>query len=131
MRDYKGIAGVLIIFLIGGVVGAIITQYVCSIKMEHMPLGGPMEGPEGMTDMIVNHISKDLWLDPDQKEKLRVIMNNMNKKMQIIHKQAFPQMQLNIEEADNSTMSILRADQKEVFKKFIDHRNKLGFHGQQ
>jgi hypothetical protein len=126
MRDFKGIAGVLIIFLIGVVVGAIVTQYVCSIRMEHMLPNGPIGGPEGMTDMIVKHIAKDLRLDPDQKEKLRVIMNNMNKKMTSVHKQVFPQIKMFIEEADNSTMSILRADQKEVFKKFIERRNAFG-----
>ncbi|WP_420265349.1 hypothetical protein [Candidatus Magnetominusculus dajiuhuensis] len=126
MRDYKGIAGVLIIFLIGGIVGAIITQYVCSIKMEHMHPGGTMGGPGHMTDMIVKHITKDLGLDNEQKEKLRVIMDKMDKKMAIIHKQVFPQIKLIIEEADNSTMSILRADQKEVFKTFIERRNAFG-----
>ncbi|MCG6552146.1 MAG: hypothetical protein L7F77_07450 [Candidatus Magnetominusculus sp. LBB02] len=126
MRAYKGIAGVLIIFLIGGVVGAIITQYICTGKMGQISHGGPLGGKAEMTDMIVKHISKDLRLDNEQKQKLRVIINTMNEKMAAIHKPLLPQIKMNIEEADNSTMSILHADQKEVFKKFIERRNAFG-----
>ncbi|MEO5360042.1 MAG: hypothetical protein H7843_06280 [Nitrospirota bacterium] len=127
MKDYKGIAGVLITFLIGGVVGAIINQHICTIRMEHMPPGGPKGGPGNMPEMVVKHIAKDLNLDQAQKENILFIMKTMNKKMNVIHRQLFPQIKMILEEADNTTLLILNADQKEKFIKIIERRNRHGF----
>ncbi|QWR76545.1 hypothetical protein [Candidatus Magnetomonas plexicatena] len=123
MNNRKRLAGTIIIFIIGCSVGAITVHYICTMRMDQMWRGGPVN----MKEAIIKHIATDLNLNQEQKKKLSLIMESMHKKMRVIHKQSFPQIKIIIEEADNNTMSILSVDQKEKFEKIIEQRRKHDF----
>jgi hypothetical protein len=87
---------------------------------------------------IVEDLARDIPLDPDQKEKLRVIIGKTRERFRELHKQTGPQFQAIRDEGWDEIRRFLRDDQKARFETIIrdmdnrmNERRKQGDRGPQ
>ena len=111
-------------FLLGGVTGAV--SY--SIYRTHLDAQRPKvsQRPSPRHD-IVEELGRDIPLDPDQKDKLRVIIGKTRERYHELHLQTGPQFQKIRNEGREEIRLILRDDQKARFEAIlrdIDSRRK-------
>jgi len=114
----------LAIFLLGGVAGAV-SHY---IYREHVK---PVSGGYGLKiPDIVGYMARELSLDDQQKEQLRVIFTEGRKRMQALNQefrplyenvntQYWPRWEKIRDETDDQVRKTLRPDQKARFEAFL------------
>ena len=103
-------------FLLGGVTGGV--SY--SIYRGHFSPEPPRasQRPAGRPN-VVEDLARDLSLDPDQKEKLKVIIGKTRERYRELHKQMGPDFQKIRNEGDEEIRGILRPDQKVRFEAIL------------
>lgn len=126
MSNWKGIAGVLLVFLLGVITGSIIAPIIWRSQIERTLRGGP--GP--MSHVIVQRMSGDLRLDKGQREQLRSIIHEMHGEMEKLHKQSFPRIKDIFDKTDTKIIAILRPEQIVKFKEIIAERKEHEDHGE-
>ena len=103
-------------FLLGGITGGV--SY--SLYRRHFSPEQPRasQRPGGRPN-IVEDLARDLSLDPDQKEKLKVIIGKTRERYRELHKQMGPDFQKIRNEGDEEIRRILRDDQKPRFETIL------------
>jgi hypothetical protein len=113
MKTLKRILGVLLIFLFGVFIGAAITNADIAQKLRKMLL----RGPEAVIDGIVGRLDQELKLDPEQKRRLQVIMDDAHIRLRQSRAKVQPEVEATLREAEERTRAILYPAQ---VKKFDD-----------
>ena len=120
MKGWKAIISVVIIFLLGGLAGALVMHGIDHMKNEKI-----MRGEGGMSrDFIVNRLSRELDLDAAQLEQLRTIVQETHNEMRVIRKQYRPQIEEILKRSQDRVRTILRPGQLERFDKIVAERKK-------
>jgi Spy/CpxP family protein refolding chaperone len=104
----------ILIFALGGVAGgaSYYIYYREHTKTATAKIGtGPKDIVEGM--------ARELNLDAQQKEKLRVIFGESRKRFQALNEQFRPQWEKIRDETDDQVRKILHPDQKAHFEEFL------------
>ena len=120
MRGWKVIVSVVLIFVLGGIAGALIMRGIDQQKIESI-----MKGESGMTrEVIVTRLNQKLNLDAVQLEQLRTIVRETHAQMRSVRKQYRPQIEEILQRSQDRVRTILRPDQLETFNKIIAERKK-------
>ncbi|MBF0565591.1 MAG: hypothetical protein HQK89_10145 [Nitrospirae bacterium] len=126
MSNWKGIAGVMLVFILGVITGSIISPMIWRSQIERIMRAGP--GPMG--HMIVDRMSEDLKLDKGQREQLRSIIQEMHGEMEKVHRQSFPLIKDVFDKTDIKIIAILHPEQIGKFKELIAERKEHEKHGE-
>jgi uncharacterized membrane protein len=115
MKSRTG-AGILLlgVFVLGAVAGAVSH----SLYKSHVEAASAKSRMKG-SQKIVDDLALGLNLDPQQKEKLQVIINRSRDRYDALSVQFRPQYQVIRNETNQEIRQILREDQKAQFEKII------------
>ena len=120
MRGWKVIVSVVLIFVLGGIAGALVMRGIDQQKIESI-----MKGESGMTrEVIVTRLNQKLNLDAVQLEQLRTIVRETHAQMRSVRKQYRPQIEEILQRSQDRVRTILRPDQLETFNKIVAERKK-------
>jgi periplasmic protein CpxP/Spy len=121
MKNWKAIAGVLLVFVLGVAAGTFGTLGVIRHRWMH-------RGPQAMADFIVRRLSWELRLDTTQRDQLRVIVTDSQQETRTVRKQVQPQIEEILDRADAKVRAILRPDQREKFDRLVAERKEKWRH---
>jgi hypothetical protein len=115
MKSRTG-AGILLlgVFVLGAVTGAVSH----SLYKSHVEAASAKSRVKG-SQKIVDDLALGLNLDPQQKEKLQVIISQSRDRYHALSVQFRPQYQVIRNETNQEIRQILREDQKAQFEKII------------
>ena len=114
MKNWKAVAGVILVFLLGGVCGAALAH-----KVGHHWSDESRHGRD-RSEFIVKRMSRELDLDDSQREEVRKIITGAHNEMQALMKQTEPQRDAIISRSEDQVRAILKPEQKERFEKFVE-----------
>jgi hypothetical protein len=116
MKNWKAIVGVTVVFLLGAIAGSLITF---GVIRQMYQLG---RGPQARTDFVVRKLSWDLWLDAQQRDQLRGIVQDGQQEMKPVRQQIHPQVEAILDRADTKIRAILRPNQVAKFDQLVAER---------
>ena len=103
-------------FLLGAVTGAVsVSLYTTQGESAGARNGGPRPPRRDM----VEDLARDLKMDAEQKEKLRVILNKTGERFKQLHGEVGPRFNTVREEGRQEIRTILRDDQKPRFEEIM------------
>jgi len=120
MSGWKAIVSVVLIFLFGGMAGALVMHRVDQHKIESI-----VKGESGMTrEFIVTRLNRKLNLDAAQLEQLHTIVWETHAQMRSVRNEYRPQIEEILKRSQDKVRAILRPDQLETFNRIIAERKK-------
>jgi hypothetical protein len=115
MNKLKVISGILAIFLLGAIVGTLITRMIYENRVEALVSGDSQVREEAM----ISRLSKNIDLDETQRSQIRVIIHEMREELRDIYKQVRPQSLAVREKHRDKIRKILRPEQIGKYEKII------------
>ncbi|MDQ5986095.1 MAG: hypothetical protein CSYNP_01813 [Syntrophus sp. SKADARSKE-3] len=112
MKNTKAVLGVLVIFVLGAIVGTLITRMFYEKRIEALVSGNSQAREEA----LINMMSRRLNLDEGQRDQVRVIIHNTR---QAIHQQIQPLTLAAREKSQIEIRKILRPEQITSFEKML------------
>src|SRR5207244_2082973 len=88
MKNWRAIAGVALIFLLGMIAGGLIAGKIIEKRVGAVLRGGP----QAVSEMIVRRLSRQLGLDKSQREKVAAIVGDAGKQVRQVRRQIEPQL---------------------------------------
>jgi hypothetical protein len=120
MKRWKAVVSVILIFLLGGMAGALVMHRIDQQKIESI-----MKGETGTTrEYIITRLNRGLNLDAAQLEQLRIIVRETHAQMRSVRKEYRPQIEEILKRSQDRVRTILRPDQVETFNKIVAERKK-------
>ena len=120
MKGWKAVISVILIFLLGGIAGALLMHRTDQQKIESI-----MHGEPGTTrEFIVTRLNRELSLDSTQHEQLRTIVGETHAQIRNVRKEYSPQIDEVIKRSQDKVRAILRPEQLETFNKLVAERQK-------
>lgn len=120
MKKWKAIVGILLVFLLGALAGALVAHQTYQQRMEGIIKGESRTARE----FIVRRLNRDLHLDAIQLEQLRVIVKETHVEMRDLRKKYRPQTEEILARSQDRVRAILRPDQLEKYEKIVSERKK-------
>lgn len=120
MKQWKAIASVIFVFLLGALAGALVTHAVYRQKVENII----KDEPGTMREVIVQRLSRKLNLDATQLEQVRAIVKETHAEMKNVRKQIRPQIDEILTRSQTKVRAILHPDQLEKYEKILAERKK-------
>ncbi len=114
MNKWKAIIGVVLVFILGALSGAILSHGVCRHKVDALLYGG--HGARSAA--IVERMSCRLKLDRDQRTKLEAIMKDTHNEILEARRPLEPKIDEILARTETRVREILRPDQMDAFNKF-------------
>jgi Spy/CpxP family protein refolding chaperone len=115
----KAVALLVVVFLLGLALGGFGTYFFWA---------GAIERGHHSKQHIVEELTRELALTPDQQKQLSQILDDTRARFEAIHEQMRPQYDAAREEGRNRIRAILTADQRPKFDAFVrrldEHRKK-------
>ena len=118
MKNFKAIAGILLVFLLGAAGGALVTHMIHETRLEHFISGGHRM----REDIIVQRLTRKLDLDSSQQEQVRAIMHETHDGIRQVRSRFHPQIEALLTAGQDRIKAVLRPDQREKFDKIIAER---------
>jgi len=115
MNKMKVISGILVIFLLGAIVGTLITRMIYENRVDALASGEA----QARETAIINRLNKHLDLDETQRVQIRNIIHGMREELRDIYQQVRPQTLLVREKHREKIKQILRPEQKAKYEKII------------
>jgi uncharacterized membrane protein len=115
MKNWKAVAGIVLVFVLGMFAGGLVTVGV----IRHRLL---THGPEVIANAIVRRLSWELRLDAGQRQQLRGIVTEAQQQMKVVRQQAQPQVTQIVDEAVAKVRATLRPEQQAKFDKLVAER---------
>ncbi|MDR3580303.1 MAG: hypothetical protein P4L44_10105 [Oryzomonas sp.] len=125
MKNFKAIAGILLVFLLGAAGGTLVTHMICKARLERFISGGHRM----REDVIVERLTKKLDLNDSQQVQVRAIVHETHDDIRQARSRIHPQIEGLLTAGQNRIKSVLRPDQREKFDRIIAER-KLREHSQ-
>ena len=120
MKGWKSVISVILIFLLGGIAGALLMHRTDQQKIESI-----MHGESGTTrEFIVTRLNRELSLDAAQLEQLQTIVRETHAEIRNVRKEYRPQIDEVIKRSQDKVRAILRPEQLETFNKLVAERQK-------
>jgi hypothetical protein len=120
MKNWKAIAAVLLVFILGAFCGGVVTHMVHRSRMEAFVGGGPVAREE----LLVKRLTRQLDLDTRQLELIKPIVHETHANISRVHQLSRPQVEVLLEESQRQISAVLRPEQREKFEKIIADRKK-------
>jgi len=118
MQKAKTIIGVVVIFAMGALCGALGDHIVYKMKIKKYVSGDR----NFYQEIIVKDLNKKLDLDAVQREKVNEIVKNMFIEMQVIRRQSLPQIEAIVEKQRSEVRTLLRPDQMKAYEEVIAYQ---------
>jgi len=118
MKNFKAIAGILLVFLLGAAGGALVTHMIHEARFERFISGGHRT----REDVIVERLTRKLDLDGRQQEQVRAIMHETHDGIRQVRSRIHPQIEALLTAGQDRIKAVLRPDQREKFDKIIAER---------
>lgn len=118
MKNYKAIAGVMLVFSLGAVCGGVVTHMAARSRME----SALSRGPVAREDMLVKRLTRQLDLDSHQQELIRPIIHETHTAIRQVRQQSRPQIEALLDESQRRILLLLHPEQREKFEKIIAKR---------
>ena len=115
MNNIKGYAAVLAVFAAGVILGAAIVAFVKGRPMFH---GGPPQPPS--KERMLERISRDLELNPEQVEQLRPIFFELDDNLKALRKDGDEKVKALVEAAAAEAEKFLRGEQLERLRRLTE-----------
>jgi hypothetical protein len=115
MRTFKRILGVLLIFLFGVFVGAVLMTGGAMQKAREIVLGGP----EAVMDVVVHRLDRELKLDDEQKRKLQGILDDARIQLRQSHAKIRPEVEQTFHDTEDRIRAILYPEQVKKFDQIV------------
>ena len=120
MKGWKAVVSVILIFMLGGLAGALVVHKIDQQKIESI-----MHGEAGMTrEFIVTRLNRELNLDDIQQDRLRAIVRETHIEMRNVRRLYRPQIEEILQRSQDRVRAILRPEQLAVFNKIVAERKK-------
>jgi Spy/CpxP family protein refolding chaperone len=117
MNKWKAIAGVVLVFILGGLAGALGTMCICRHG------DGLMWGrPHAYGEAVVRRLDHELKLSAEQKKQVEVIVNDARAEIKGLREQAQPKIDAIFEQAVSRVSAVLSPEQKAKFEKFVEKK---------
>ena len=118
MKNFKAIAGILLVFLLGAAGGALVTHMIHVARFEQFISGGHVM----REDVIVERLTKKLDLDGRQQEDVRAIIHKTHDGIRQVRSSVHPQIEALLTAGQDRIKTVLRPDQREKFDKITAER---------
>jgi hypothetical protein len=115
MNQLKAIAGILLIFCMGTVVGALSTRIVYESRIDAIAEGDT----QAKDTAALNRLSRQLDLDENQKARVMIIVREIRQELKRIHEPVRPQTKASLMKGSERIKRILRPDQLEKYEKIL------------
>ena len=115
MKKWKAVAGVILVFLLGAMAGAIADHMPCWHRVESIITGGPA----ARRAFIVERLSCELKLNAEQKAKLNEIAKDTHMQIKAVKTQIQPQVDAILAASEDKVRAMLTPEQRERFEKFL------------
>lgn len=125
MKSIKPLAGIILIFVLGGACGSLTTYWVSRSHYSDR-LSGAHHSRE---DKLVAKLTTRLALDGGQQEQVRAIIRETHDKIGQIRQRMHPEIEALLNESQKKINALLRPDQQVKFKAIIEER-KARRHGE-
>lgn len=126
MKNFKAIAGILLVFLLGAAGGALVTYMIQKAHFEQYISGNHKIREE----VIVERLTKKLDLDSRQQEQVKAITHETHEGIGSLKKSIRPQIEVLLTKGQERIAAVLRPDQQEKFRKLVAdweaHKNQKG-----
>lgn len=103
----------ILVFLLGGVAGAVSRYLYCERVKASVPKTIPR------VEDVVERMAGILKLDAQQKIEIKVIIGESRNRYRELSRQFRPQYEKIVQESDNRIRALLRDNQKPLFEEFI------------
>lgn len=123
MNKTKAIFGVILVFMLGAVCGAMGTHMINRNRSDSFMKGTP----ESRETAIVSHLTRKLELDSRQQSQISQIIHENHAAMNRIRTQYRPQIQSILEQGQSRIAAILTQEQNTAFQKIIEERKRHHF----
>lgn len=118
MRKYQVIGGVVLVFVIGVVCGAIATHFFYRSHLDSI-ISDRMQSKE---DLLVRRLQGRLDLDQSQQKQIRAIVHQTHTQVEMVRARLRPETESVIEKGQAQIMDILTADQKPRYVQMVAER---------
>jgi hypothetical protein len=118
MKNFKAIAGILLVFLLGAAGGALVTHMIHEARLERFISGGHRM----REDVIVERLTKKLDLDSRQQGEVGAIIHETHDSIRQVRSRVHPQIEALLTAGQDRIKTVLRPDQREKFDKIIAER---------
>ena len=112
MRTAKGLLGLLLIFVLGGVTGALISNIAAKNEMARLV----DSGRAGFRALTVQRMSEQLSLTKEQTKQLAEIMDRSSARVREARLPVFPQVKSALEKTESEIRAILTPEQLAKFE---------------
>ena len=116
MNRFKLITGVILVFLVGLLSGAMISGFYYKERINDFAAGGPPEGER--IRMLLDRFSHDLELSEPQKSQIEKILHDVQDKIFQLSRKTFPQIEELNDKGLEQIKALLNDEQRERFNSF-------------
>jgi hypothetical protein len=118
MKTGKVIVGVIFVFVLGLIAGALVTRQVYRHRIDQFIEGGP----QAVAEFIVERLTHELKLDGAQREHLRTIVEKARSEIREVRRQIKPHIDEIRDHAVNEIRSMLKPEQVQKFNELVAER---------
>lgn len=120
MKPWKVVVGVLLVFMLGVLIGALGTHRYYMKRLHEMA-----EGPAGIRQAMVRGLTWRLRLTPAQKVETDNAIRDAQKEFQGIRKEVQPRVEVILQHAEDRIRAQLDIKQREKFDKIVaEHKGR-------
>lgn len=118
MTKGRVIFGVVLVFVLGILCGALATHLLCRYRVESIMSGRPQHREEA----IVSRLDRKLDLDDRQEAQVRAIVHETVEEIRALRSQLRPQTEAVIARSQAKISTILTAEQRKKYEELIAER---------
>ena len=118
-KRLAAIAALIVVFVLGGVVGSILTHKHVTATIRDTMM---QEGPPGMARFMVRMISRELSITDEQMEDFTAIMDAHQERMHEVFRDNAPRVEEIFQETKHELLQILDEEQQKRFLEMEEHR---------
>jgi Spy/CpxP family protein refolding chaperone len=127
MKAAKSLLALVLIFVLGGVTGALISNIAAKKDMARLV----DSGRAGFRALTVQRMSEQLALSPDQTKQLAEIMDRSSARVREARLPVFPQVKVALEKTEAEIRAILTPEQLAKFEPIAaEGRSRIDQYGQ-
>jgi hypothetical protein len=115
LKNWKGIVGICLVFILGMMAGGVITAGFVQNRIRHVVEGGP----DAVSELIVRRLNRELRLDAAQRAQLESIVRGARQEIKGIRRGVQPQIDQSLGRAEQQVRLILQPAQVKKFDEIV------------
>jgi hypothetical protein len=119
MKNGKTIAGIILVFLLGGGSGALTMHMVAKQKMEAFI----HNGQQSRVEIVTQRLTKKLDLDERQRLEVQRVVRETHAEIRAARRQIRPQVEIILARSHDRINALLTPDQQKKYARIIGERH--------